>query len=216
MNSDIKYCVEKCQINEKRINHEYAKNKMFLLDRQMAKMKFDRRIGLYAFKLDRYEYLIEKLSTLPNSKQEIIKLEIAKLRYEIMTMENNDAIMEYKLLREEYKRLKASLSDYPKSINIDLRNEIKHIELPNIYIYTEEKEMSMYHHIILDNRYALIISELRKGKNIIIYPPYQIHSNREYRHFYNKTSFKYLEELSKDYTFDIKSKQLNKIKIKKM
>lgn len=216
MNIDIKYCVEKCQISEKRNSHENAKIKMFQLDRKMANMKFNRQIGLYAFKLDRYEYLLQILNTLPINKQAAIKTELSRLQDEINEMESNRDIREYKCLRDEYTVLKESLSDYPKSINIALRNELKHLELPDIYIYTEDREVSIYHHIIQDNRYILIIPELSKGKNTVIYPIYEMHSNRDYRHFYNKISFKYLEELSKDYTFDIQEKQLKKLKVKKM
>ena len=206
MKYGIKFCVQICQIEERRIKHEKTKIELFNLERQMAKMTFDRQVGLYAFKLDKYEIL---LNNIPESSQQ----EILKLYNELKEMKKNHNIRIYKSLREKYQLLKESLSDYPRSINIDLRNELKDIELPNIYVYQEDKDVSIYKHIILYNN---ITSELSKKRNIIIYPEYPLQSNREYRHFYNKISYKYLEELSKDYSFNIERKNLNKIKVKKM
>ena len=195
MNQEIKDIVDKCNITEKRIELENNKVRMFFLDREMAKMKFNRTIGLYAYKLDELEWLMSKGDF------------DYKLYEEIKNMEEKEDILIYKMLRDEFYRLKATKGEYEKAINVDLRLALMSIELPSIYI--EQKDG--YKNII--NPYYEV--EL-KNNSYIISPVYNVCSNRIYRHFYNKTSFHYLEELSNDYNYELKNKKIGKIKIKKM
>ena len=73
-----------------------------------------------------------------------------------------------------------------------------------------------------DNLFKNIISkkslnqEYNKREIYLISPIYNMDSFRDFRHFYNKTSFHYLESLCEDYSFDINNKNLGKIKVRKI
>lgn len=212
MKYEIKYSVSICNIDELRKEHEYIKERMFQLERKMAEMTFNREVGLYAYNLERYNYLLQLLNKLPIEKQYKIKKELLLLENYFIVSRRNYNIIRYKTLRSEYNELKNNLGNYYKAINIDLRNELKDKNLPNIYVYQENNNISLFKHIIIPDKEF----ESNYIDNVVIYPVYNLDSNREYRHFYNKTSFKYLEELSKDYSYELDNKDLGKVKIKKM
>ncbi len=209
---EIKYCVDLCQISERRRKHEEAKEQLFTMERQMALMTFDREVGLYANRLDRYIYLLEFLNTLPPERQGKVKKEISALERYMIESRQNYKIIRYRALRSDYEALKKTLGDYYQAINVDLRRELSNMSLSNIYIYQLNNQNPSLKHIIVPNRVLIDMP----SDSTIIYPFYDIYSNRDFRHFYNKTSFKYLEGLSKDNDYNLGNKQLGMIKIKKM
>ena len=96
-------------------------------------------------------------------------------------------------------------------VNIDLRRELSRIDTPNIFIAQSEYDFDKH---IIDGS-PLISSIMLNEKDItIVSPIYEMESNRDFRHFYNKTSFKYLEGVCEDYSLDLEGKKLGKIKIK--
>ena len=112
MNDEIKFCVDLCRIDERRQNHEDAKEKLFQMERKLAEMTFDIEVGRYANKLDRYLYLLEFLKTLPEGKHERIRKEIADLERYMIDSRRNYKIIRYRALRNEYEALKKTLDDY--------------------------------------------------------------------------------------------------------
>ena len=98
-------------------------------------------------------------------------------------------------------------------IVIDLREELSKHELPNIYVYQEDNHDPLFRHIIVPDR---IVTASFTEDGMAIFPLYILDSNREFRHFYNKTSFKYLEELSIDRSYNLENKRFGKVIIKKM
>ena len=49
--------------------------------------------------------------------------------------------------------------------------------------------------------------------NTVIMPNKELKSRKKARHFYNKTSFKYLEALINDSNYSLEEKNLGKVKI---
>ena len=185
----IKTIVDKCQIREKKEQFFKTKEELFALERAMAKLTLDWEVGTYV-------HNFESTAIMPET--------------------DNPKIREYQELRSYYLHLKETLGNYHKSINVDLRKELASIDMPDIYIYQKHYKFPMYHHIILPNLIVLIIPKLSNGQHEAVFPEYELNSARENRHFYNKTSFAYLEALTKDYDFNLENKKLGKVKIKKM
>ena len=104
--------------------------------------------------------------------------------------------------------------EYYQTINTDFRDALSHIELPNIFLYQgvldRNQKLKLSRHIILSDACEVYT----ETPNIVAYPNYEIRSRRNARKFYNQTSFKYLEQLSQDYDFDIKTKKLGKLEIR--
>ena len=194
MEQKIKNIVEACGIDEKRTALANNKIKLFKLERMMAEATFNRNVGLYAAKIDQLVWIME------NGDYDY------KLHEEIRLMETDEEILAYKRLQTEFHDLMTQKGEYEKAVNIDLRLALTDIIIPNIYI--EQKDN--FKNILNPN-----ITELNE-ESIIISPVYEVESNRLYRHFYNKTSFHYLEELSKDYNYELEKKNIGKVKIKKM
>lgn len=202
MDNNIRKIVEECRVKEKK--EELIKNRqtMFELDRLMAKLTFNREVAMYAFNIDKY-YLLEQDEKKNKKEMEIIASKLLEL-------EKLDRVLEYKKVREQFEILGYFKDEYYKSVNINLRRELSRLELPNIYI--EQSEFDYDKHIIDKSP---LEKEYEKKDLIMVCPVYDMKSIRDFRHFYNKTSFHYLEQLSEDCSFDVENKSLGKILIKK-
>ncbi len=200
--NQIEEIVKKHHITEKRIMQGLNTERLQTLTYEMNKLKVNRIIALYAYKLDEYYELLKKGTD---------KALLDELKQSLLDMEDNYNLDEYKELKWEYNHLMMQYGNYERSINVDFRSELKKIDIPNIYIYQEHNKVPLYENIVDDNTYLI-----QAGNSEIIYPLYDLKSNREYRHFYSKTSFKYLEEVSKDYSLSLENKKIGKIKAKKM
>ena len=196
MDSNIKEIVELCGVREKKEKLIKDRQRMFELDRLMSKATFDRNAGMYAFTLDKY-YDLEQ-----NEKEN--KKELERLASNLFDLEKLDVVLQYKKLREEYEILGYFQDDYYKCVNIDLRTALQEYKDPFIYVYQKDK----FKNIISKEEYSDVVGS-------VIYPFYDMKSMRNFRHLYNKLSFKYLEELSQDYSFDLEGKKLGKMMIKK-
>ena len=125
-----------------------------------------------------------------------------------------------KLFEQEKKQLRIKRqmdderSNYCKCINIDLRNDLRILDLPNIFVFQgyidRFQKLKVARHIILGEA----IQVYKDTPDTIIYPVTELVSKRKFRHFYNRTSFNYLEQLAIDESFDIKTKKLGRIIIK--
>ena len=204
MDNEIKRIVDRCKIHEKKEQLKNDRLKIYQNERDMSKMTFDRKVGLYAYNLDKYLLILEDYVN--NNKPEL-KSKVEELTEYLVDYEKDPDILKYVNLRVENSNLMNRLDEYYKAVNIDLRNELSVIRTPDIYVYIGD----CYEHIILPSIYAYEDNY----RDYSIYPNNYIYSKRDFRHFYNKTSFHYLEELSQDYSFDLEGKNLGKVLIKK-
>lgn len=204
MNKTIKEITKEEKIKEKRDNNEYIRRQMYLNERRMSKLTFDRNVGLYAHHMDEYFDLLPLLDT-PKREEILERLKVLSKKLE--ELKDYDGVKEYSDLRLQNILLKFKLSDYYKTINLSFRNKINLINSLNIYV---DQNDYLKHITDLDN-----IKILKEECDTIIKPKYDLTSKRDLRHFYNKLSFKYLESLSEDYNFELENKELGKVRILK-
>ena len=206
MNQDIERIVKDLKVHEKKENLIYERKKIYKNEREIARLVLNYNTGKMAHALDEYYYLCNILAK--NQKDKIrIKKRLSELKKEINELGYFPEINHYLDLRTENAISKLNLDEYYKTINISLRYQLKQLELPDIYVYNG----GCYKHII-DGK---IKNEL-EDQSITVFPYYDISSKRDLRHFYNKLSFQYLENMTNDYSFDIEDKDLGKTRLMKV
>ncbi len=207
MNPSIEEIVSSLRIKEKKQQLLKNKERILHLKYQMSQLTFNRTVGIYAFTIDEMEYLIHETKKCSDEKRHELYAKIKELEAKAISMQEDPLIKQYIELRDEYVKLLFD-NDYFVTVNIGLREELSKIGVPNIYVAQHE-----YNHDknIVDK--SPLENETDKKDLVIILPEHDMQSFRDYRHFYNKTSFRYLEELSRDCSFDIKGKNLGKIRI---
>lgn len=214
MDNEIREIVERLKIREVKKAYLDNKDKLFKMERLMSTMIFDREVGLYAFYADEVNYFVKKLIDSDSFCREKICKEIYASERKMKELEKNSKIEDYAILRNQYYNVifnNGYYDNYFKLINITLREEISKLKKSDIYISQSKYD---YDKNIIDSTW-LTFDKIEKGTTIIE-PVYDMQSNRDFRHFYNKTSFKYLEQLTEDYSFDLENKNLGKVKIKKL
>ena len=208
MNKDIKYVVDYLEIPRLKKEKEEREKRLFFLNREMAKLTFNRNVALYAFYTDEIDYLILKQKSCSKEESEKIKDKIIDLNNKALKLTIYPQVREYFLLRDEYYKLLLK-KDYFIVVNYNLREELpRFVELPPIYV--EQSHFDVDKHII--DKTPLIRDD--EENSIFVDPLYYMESRRDYRHFYNKVSFHYLEQLCEDYSFDLKGKDLGKVHIR--
>ena len=192
MDKQIKDFVMKCNISSKKEELINTKKKIFELEREMANLVLDYEVGTYV-------HLSE------NS-------EIEKTNKSLKKMEKNKNVLRYLECKKELMLISNTIGQYERSINSNFRKMFSDYIVPDIYVFQGyvDKNLASAKNIIMPEVNMLY----RQEKSTIIYPVYDITSNRDLRHFYNRVSFKYLEAMSEDYTFDLANKKLGKVRIK--
>ena len=205
MNESIKRISKESNIEDKKWKLLNDRKKFYQNEREMSKLVLDYNIGKFAHELDEYYYYLWKFDA-DRSNQELLK-KLDEIFTRVKKLEKAPGVSHYEDIRMDNARIKICLDDYYKTINILFRYKLCSIDLPSIYVYNGE----VFKHIIdkSDNR------EKVEDKSVIIYPICEAPSKRDLRHFYNKTSYKYLEGISNDYSFDLEGKNLGKIRILK-
>ena len=213
MNRKIKEIVQMHNIEDLREEYIMDKEFVYKLERKLARLSFNHKVGKYVNMRDRYDDLIMKMETAKGKRKDYYRNEIQALGIELKKLrDGNQDIEDYLDIERDYVSLKETLGEYHRVINEDFRNEFNSYEAPNIFIYQGTiANLEVAHNIILPE----IKEVYEETRDIIIYPPYELTSNREYRHFYNKVSFKYLEALTSDYSFDLENKKIGKVRVKK-
>ena len=120
---------------------------------------------------------------------------------ECSLLEDDPKVQEYLVLKEELDSLKHETIDYYKNIQINLKDSLEDEDI-DIYVYNGKV-----------NRNIINKEQLSNNAGTIIYPVKELNSKRKLRHFYNKKSFKYLEELTKDNNYSLDNKNLGRVKI---
>lgn len=197
MNSELKDLIISSGLQEEKRKLQIYRDKIFQNESRMSKLTFDRNVGLYVFSFDKYLDLISS----ENSNEE----EEEKLLDVMSSLEHLEGVQEYLRLREINDLLKTRIDNYFRDVNIGLRNRLINLDLPEIFVYGKDRIT----HIIDNKR----IKSMLANVDTIIYPLYDIKSLRDLRHFYNKLSFHYLNEMVDDCDYDISSKKLGKIRI---
>ena len=199
----IKKIVSECRIDEEREQFKIIKDKLFLLERKMANLTLDYGVGTYVHMLEEYSSLE------PTDKRR------KELKRKLKVLGYNPSIIKYLEFKKYYDWYSYSLSNYAKGINVEFRNLVGQYKVPDVFVFQgyvdEYKRIASAKNIVIPKVDMLYCDE----KTIMIYPSYDITSNRELRHFYNRVSYKYLEAMTNDYCFDNDSKNIGKVKIKK-
>ncbi len=214
MDNEIREIVERLKIKEYKEGYLNNQERLFKLERLMSTMTFDREVGLYAFYMDEINYLIKELVDSEPSIREKICEKINALEIKANELGKKSKVQDYIMLRKQYFNISFNnkyYDNYFKLINITLREELSKLKKNDIYIAQSKYD---YDKNIIDLS-SLTFDKLEKG-TILIEPVYDMESFRDFRHFYNKTSFKYLEGLTEDYSFDLEGKNLGKVKIRKL
>ena len=204
MEKDIKSIVDKLDILYLKKRWEDAQKEIFNLKRDMSLLTLDYSVGTYAHQLDEMNDIIQEIEISKNQKkQQLLKQRLILLSYKNKSMESNEKIQKYLSLRNKYYYLLTQNHDYYKAINIEFATALKKIDIPDIYVYQGEDNLSKH-----------IIHGQMNSKDAQIYPYYELNSKRDYRHFYNQVRFRYLEGLTTSYSFDLNDNKLGKVKIK--
>ena len=200
MNQDIKHVVDYLEIPRLKKEALEKKRRLFLLNREMAKLTFNRNVGQYAFYVDAIDALILESKSCSKEESEIIMDKISELQNKALKLTIYPQVNEYVSLRDKYYKL-LLINDYFTAVNDCLREELpKYVELPPIYV--EQSHFDVDKHII--DKTPLIRDD--EENSIFVDPLYYMESRRDYRHIYNKVSFHYLEQICEDYSFDLKGK----------
>ena len=109
----------------------------------MAKLTFDREVGLYAFNIDKYYDLEE------DRKKN--KKELELIASKLLELERLDKVLEYKKAREQFEILGYYKDEYFKSVNIYLRNALTEYKDPFVYIAQSNGFKNI---ISIDGRYV--------------------------------------------------------------
>ena len=206
MGLDIEEIVSNLRIREKKQQLLKNRDRILHIKYQMSQLTFNRTVGLYAFTIDEMEYLIHESKRCNDEKRHELYAKIKELEAKALSMQEDPLVKQYIELRDEYLKLLFD-NDYFVTVNIGLREELSKIGVPNIYVAQHEYDHDKN---IVDK--SPLVNESDKKDLVVILPVYNMKSFRDYRHFYNKTSFRYLEELSRDCSFDLKGKNLGKVR----
>lgn len=202
MKNEVKEITEDLRIKE--LKEELYKNRerIFQLRCMMSRLTFNRTVGLYARYLDEIEYLISKRFEV--DKEEWLKLLEKIQEYDVKAreLESNPDVQLYSKLRDEFIELLLN-SEYYQTLNIDFRRELSKLDLPQVFI--THRNFSKH---AIDS--SLELNERRPFT--IIEPLYNISSKRGLRHFYNRTSFRYLEDVSEKGSLEVDRKKLGRIR----
>lgn len=211
MEKNVKEIVDYLDIPEKRKKVELNRQEILKCDVAMSNMAVDdRKVAMYAHDLDRIHFLL-------NEGNSANLEEIKRIREEMTKLEKCKPVREYIFVRSYKDSLMDQISEYYKTIQKDFRDELISQKLPEIYvsqgIVSFNPELKLAKHIIIP---GTTIATYEDNFETTIYPESKpITSAREARHFYNRVSFRYLEQLTEDYSYDLEGKDLGKIKVLK-
>ena len=205
MANNLVQLVEACDIKQRRNKHSWNVNQAKLYKKEIKKLERSSAVKMYLFKINRLNHLLET-----GNKKDIF--EIRMLRKEISTLENHYGVMKYKRFNDELLIFEEFIKKYYICINVILRNELLNYDIPDIFVYQGQVDgYDLYRNILVPNSVKIGLD----NEDQVIYPDRELKSNREYRKFYNRVSFRYIEDLTRDYSYDLEGKKLRKVKIEK-
>lgn len=213
----IREIVNDLGIKDKKYQQEENLRKIREIKALLSEMSFKINVAKYLYDLDHIKYIEENINSLSNEERIIKERELSLLRHDIRRLKNNRDVIDCEKLLNELHRLEYECNDYYRAIQIDFRRELLEQPLPDIYLYQGDiavnPKYKIASHIIIPGIVQMYTEP--ELKETMIYPANEIRSRRKLRSFYNKTSFRYLEQLSEDYDYSLESKDLGKVKIYK-
>ena len=188
----IEEIVNLYNLKEKRERITSNRREITHLKKEMSDLKIDRDVAIYAAALEKMSYGEEMLGYLALT----------------ISLSAKPNVKKYSQLRKQVIELEQQIAEYYRSVQIALRNRLMYSDAPDIYVY-----YGIYNKEVITKN--IVSPELAKlsEDNTTIFPYEEITSKRKLRHFYNKKSFKYLEEVSKDNSLSLEGKDLGKVKV---
>ena len=200
----LKAIVDSLNIPEKKKAFNKRNAIILNIKYSMSQLALNNMVARYAYNLD----------TISFGNDEMI-IKNAALANAIL-LKREPEVQAYESLRRELINLEEQSNEYYKSIQLDLRDALLDQKLPDIYVYQGllgTDNMKLCRHIIIPGRYQTYDEPSEVGT--IIYPAKEKESNRKLRHFYSNVSFKYLDSLVDDGSYDLEGKRLGRVLIKK-
>ncbi len=197
----IKEIIESLEIPEKKKAFNERRELISKIKFTMSELEKNRMVALYAYNLENIP--------LEQDETKRKKLTLANA----MLLHREPDVETYESLRKDLAKTDTVTEEYYKSIQKDLREELLDLKLPEIYIYQGLLDVSNFvvcRHIIVPNTIQTIESDNEVEK--VIYPVKPMESKNKLNGFYNRTSFRYLEAMTEDYSFSLEGKNLGRIK----
>ena len=202
MKNEVKEISEKLRIKELKSELLNNRERIFKIRCMMSRLTFNRTVGLYASYLDEIDYLGTKRFEVDEATWLKTLEKIREYDKKARLLESDPEVQLYSNLRTEYIDLLLN-SEYYQTLNIDFRNELSKLDLPQVFIsHRDFSKHAIDESLKLDERKSFTMIE----------PLYNIASKRRLRHFYNKTSFRYLEGVSEEGSFVVDRKRLGKVR----
>lgn len=212
----IRSIVNELNLNEKKYQHDETRRKIEDVELMMIDKRKD-NVARYTSALSYLKFFEKYFSNLNKEQQEFAIGEMKRLREEIRVLMRDPDVMEYIKLQQELARLNTEKDEYYKAINGEFRRELIDSAgqlLPEIFV--DQGDFAT--HIIVPGTIQTFdspdqIEILVAPRSIHKFDDKSIDSIRKAKKFYNRTSFRYLQQLSEDYDFSLEGKDLGKVKI---
>ncbi len=188
----IEETVELYNLKEKGEKLKKSHAEIIHLKKLASDLKINRNVAIY-------EYAMQKV---------VLGEEIHSYLSVADKLRDDPNVQKYREIITKIYWLERQAVEYYRGIQIALRNRLAFFEEPDIYVYYgtfDDKQLTR--NIISDDLMLL------DDANTVIMPNKELKSRKKARHFYNKTSFKYLEALINDNNYSLEEKNLGKVKI---
>ena len=188
----IEETVELYNLKEKGEKLKKSHAEIIHLKKLASDLKINRNVAIY-------EYAMQKV---------VLGEEIHSYLSVADKLRDDPNVQKYREIITKIYWLERQAVEYYRGIQIALRNRLAFFEEPDIYVYYgtfDDKQLTR--NIISDDLMLL------DDANTVIMPNKELKSRKKARHFYNKTSFKYLEALINDSNYSLEEKNLGKVKI---
>lgn len=188
----IEETVELYNLKEKGEKLKKSHAEIIHLKKLASDLKINRNVAIY-------EYAMQKV---------VLGEEIHSYLSVADKLRDDPNVQKYREIIIKIYWLERQAVEYYRGIQIALRNRLAFFEEPDIYVYYgtfDDKQLTR--NIISDDLMLL------DDANTVIMPNKELKSRKKARHFYNKTSFKYLEALINDNNYSLEEKNLGKVKI---
>lgn len=188
----IEETVELYNLKEKGEKLKKSHAEIIHLKKLASDLKINRNVAIY-------EYAMQKV---------VLGEEIHSYLSVADKLRDDPNVQKYREIIIKIYWLERQAVEYYRGIQIALRNRLAFFEEPDIYVYYgtfDDKQLTR--NIISDDLMLL------DDANTVVMPNKELKSRKKARHFYNKTSFKYLEALINDNNYSLEEKNLGKVKI---
>ena len=190
--NNLEKVIEDNKVLEKKEKIFNNKKEIVHLKKLISDLKIHRNVALYASAAEHFAWGEEVHNNLSIMKN----------------ISSDPWVQEYIVLKKQLDELENEISDYYYFMQINLREILVDLDDPDVNIYygvLDDEE-------VMNNVISAELIDYDPDKTIIL-PEKELNSKRKLRHFYNKVSFKYLDELSKDNSFNVETKKLGKVKV---